>query len=41
MPVETKIVLEVQIVNANSGVTTKLLVKEMDLALLGSAAFLC
>ena len=32
VPVETELVLEVQIVNANSGVTTKLSVKETDLA---------
>ena len=39
--VETEVVLEVQIVNADSGVTTKLSVKETDLALPDSAAFLC
>ena len=41
VPAETEVVLEVQIVNAATGVTTKLSLKEMDLVWLDSAALLC
>lgn len=41
VPAETEVVLDVQIVNAVAGVTTKLSLKEMDLAWLDSAALLC
>ena len=41
VPAETEVVLEVQIVNAAAGVTTKLSLKELDLTWLDSAALLC
>ena len=41
VPAETEVVLEVQIVNAAAGVTTKLCLKKMDLAWLDSAALFC
>ena len=41
VPAETEVVLDVQIVNAVAGVTTKLSLKELDLTWLDSAALLC